>query len=246
MDKGMIDFLVESGSFNIGFWIVIVLIVFGLIFWLLWWVYKKKVLYVFNFGIIDVNGRIISKKARRIRDDKGVFKFEIESYSQQLDVRDPNAILDGVPTRLVSWDGMGHLVYTDKIDYEFLNSNHKFRVAKVEYLETALKPVEREQVATAIIDATKKHSETPSFMKWVFWLGLFLLITIVVGMFVQGKLLAESYKKNGEALGAMFSLGKSIETATLTIKENTEIQKIVLEQTLNLTGKTRNVVLETK
>lgn len=244
-DDGILQFLISSGSFNIGFWVIIVVLVLGLIAWLVWMYIKKKVLYVFNFRIIDATGKLTKKKARIVSDDKGVRKFKFEEYKQELDIRDPNCIVDGIPTRVLSWDGQGNLVYTETIDYANLNSNHRFKVAKEEYLKTALKPVEREQVANSIVDAVKKHGETPNALKLAMWFAIALLIIIIVGMFIQGKLLAESYTKNGDALTAMNAFGESNRQTAMIIAENTKIQMIVLEQVLNLSGKSYNITLDT-
>lgn len=246
-EESLISSAVSSGYFNIGFYVFLVVLVLGIIAWLVWTYIKKKVLYVFNFRIIDSTGNLIKKKARIIRDDKGVRKFEIKDLeNHKIDIRDPNWIVDGVPTRVVSWDGMGNLVYVEDVDYENINSNWKFKVAKNTYLQTALLPVEREQVVTAGIDSIKKHGDIPMLAKLAMWFAIALIIAIVVGMFIQGKLLSEQYTQNAKATEVMHENSKALQIAAETIKENTEIQRLVLAQVLNLSGKPYNITFQTK
>lgn len=230
----VINFLLESGAFTILFWLFIIFVFFGLFSWGIWLFVKKKFIYRYNFAIINHFGKLTKTKARMIKSNSGINKFQIKGYERVLlDVQDPNAELDGFPYRVVTYDGLGWLGYvSSKLkDKGNLNSEKvKFKVDKKNYLETTLVPVERESLANNIIDATRKHGKMPTEIKWAYAFAFILLIVTIAGIFIQGKLLAKQYDVGSEATNQQFNMVNSLEKTANIIKSNTDVQLIILDR----------------
>jgi hypothetical protein len=245
----MVDFwsvAVSSGGLKILFWVFISIIVVILIAVGVWRFIRAKFIFRYRFGLVNHGGRIVIKKAKIHVNKYMVKKFMIDGYPDQLlDIREPNCLVDNLHTRLVAFDGMGNIVYCTGHNMEkSINSAvAKLNVGKKEYLETALLPMEREAVANNIVDATKKYGKMPQEVKWAFGFSFLLIIVVVIGLFVQGKMLVEQYKINSEDVGALLEAANVIKANTGLQTENLKIQQIILER---VTEGERNITLVSK
>lgn len=229
----VMKFMLESGAFTILFWLFIIFVFFGLLAWGVWIFVKNKFIFKYNFAIINHFGKITKTKARMVRNNAGVTKFQIKGYEKVLiDIRDPNAEIDGLPYRIVTFDGLGWLNYTgDLKDKGNMNSKLvTFKVDKKKYLETTLLPVERESLANNIIDATRKHGKMPTEIKWAYAFAFVLLIVTIAGIFVQGKLLAKQYDTGKNIASQQNQMVNAIERSAEAIKANTDTQLIILNR----------------
>lgn len=247
------NFALESGSLTIASWIFIVVIVIGIMGIIGWWGFKKLFVYKYNFAVISHTGKVFPKKARIVQGENGINKFEIDGHSGQLlDIKDANGKVDGKPSRIVAFDGMGHLVYCkdfkDEKSCEFvdINSKHaKVKVDKSEYYETALLPIEREQVANNIIASTKKYGKMDPTFKWNIILSFILLIVIIVGVVIQGKMLGKQYDQSSQDIEVQRESTKSMEKTAEIIAKNTDVQLIILGRVLDDANLTKNLTFST-
>ena len=239
------DFIFTSGIFNFLFYMTIAVLIFGLIAWRIWaWIKKNKV-YVFRFHVITPSGNLQENWARIKIDMNQIKKFQLEKYpSQLLDLAEPNCMVNQKPSRVCAWDGSGNLTYVKDIDYDFLNENHKFKVAKLEYLETALKPVERQSMAMNIRDNYNKYGSMPSEFKWFMGGALILCIIVVIGLLAMGKMLGGEVSNILKIADQNAKTSKELRSFNELWQENLNIQMAILKyvtkdnRSINLTTTT--------
>lgn len=228
VDIGMTDFF-SSGIFDFILFMFIGTIVLALIGWGIWIWFKKKFVYVFRFHMIQVNGRIERKWARIKLNNNRIKKFQIQGHKTQLlDLHEPNAIVNGKPSRLVTWDGQGNIVYCKKVDYDNLNENDRFKVSKIEYLQTALEPVERDSVVMNMIDAYSKYGTIPSEFKWFMGASIIMLVIIILGLLGMAKILGGQVENFVENSDASIQASDNILNAVKIIEQNNKIQLAIL------------------
>ena len=239
----ILDLLLSSGGLRIVFWLVLVFVIFIGLGFGIWRFIRARFIYKYRFGIVNYFGKISLKKAKITINKHMVKKFLIDGTNQLLDIEEHNSTVDNLPTRLVSYDGQGNLAYLDNLGKKSINSQKaKLKVDKNEYLKTALKSVEREGIANNIVDATRKYGKMPAEAKWAFGFSAFLVVAVIAGMFLQGKVLAKQYDINSGDVKNLLEATKVIKENSLIMRENLELQKIIMTY---VTRDDRNITLGT-
>lgn len=227
------DTVLSSGSLNILFYLFLVFFVFGVVGGLIYWLFTKFFIYSYNFAIISHSGRLDKVKAKRVRARNGIAKFQVKGYQGIfLDIREPNATVDNKPCRVVAFDGIGGMSYVTDLDRDknIISKNAKFKVDKELYLQTALLPIEREAIANNIIDSTQKYGRMPAEVKWAFGFAFALFIVVVIGLLIQGKILAQQYSISADSSNVLADASNSLDHASTVIAENTKLMILFLER----------------
>ncbi len=240
----------SSGGVKMLLWIFAAIVILGILAYLIWLWIRNKFIFKYKFGVVNFKGRIIKKSARVFTNKYRVKKFMIDGYPNNLlDIREPNSLVDNTPTRLVAFDGSGNLVYLDNIKRDKENNlvNIKSETAKIQvdtkkYLETSLTPQEREGIANNIVDLTIKHGKMPEEIKWMLGSAVLIVIIVMVGIFIQGKMLVKQYEINSGDIQVLKDATKALENYGKIQQENLKLQEIILgyvtegKRNISLTG----------
>lgn len=227
------NLLFSSGGAKILTGLVTLFIVVGIISYIGWRFFKKTYIYKYKFLVVNVMGNISVKKAKIALNKQKVEVFELEGMAnKQIEIREPNVYLDGVPMRMVAYDGQGNIAWTKGV-----------RMDKEEYLKTALIAPERQMAAQSAIDAGMKHNIMNTPMKVAIGMSIVVIMIMVIGLYATGKVALMTTDKASET-ASMLIESQKYQAATIdVIKENTEMFNILLKH-LGATGYNITLVAE--